>query len=126
VIVTHWISSYIGQPWVAGSNDCWAFFRRVQRERFGRDVPEVDVDAMSVRACANALTGHDERRNWNPTDTPTEGDAVLMARGKHPIHIGLWAHGGVLHCVEHSGVVFQSVPSLKMAGWNHLTYYRHV
>jgi hypothetical protein len=44
---------------------------------------------MSVRACANALEGHDERRNWNPTDTPAEGDAVLMARGKHPIHIGL-------------------------------------
>jgi hypothetical protein len=126
VIVTHWISEYIGEPWVAGENDCWAFFRRVQRIRFGVEVPAVDVDAMSVRACANALEGHEERIRWQPVENPLEGDAVLMGRGKHPIHIGLWAAGGVLHCVEGAGVVFQSVASLKMAGWRNLTYYRHV
>ncbi|MCU0810103.1 MAG: NlpC/P60 family protein [Thiobacillaceae bacterium] len=124
--MSHWITEYIGLPWVAGENDCWAFFRRVQRERFGLDLPAVDVDAMSVRACANALTGDPERSNWTSEAIPLEGDAVLMARGKHPIHIGMWAAGGVLHCVEHSGVVFQSVPSLKMAGWNHIHFYRHV
>ena len=123
--MSHWVTNYIGMEWTAGDNDCWGFFRRVQLDQFGRDVPVVDVDSMSRLAATRALEGHDERSNWQPVETPQDGDAVLMGKGKHPCHIGLWAAGGVLHCVEHIGVIHQPTFALAMTGWKTVSYYRH-
>lgn len=128
-MMMHWAFDYIGQPWVAGDHDCWGFFRRVQLERFGRVVPPFDVDAFNRLACARAVVSNPERANWVPVARPQEGDAVLLAHARHPSHVGLWVdadHGGVLHCVQGAGVVFQSLKSLKAMGWNHLEFYRHV
>ncbi|MGL6245652.1 NlpC/P60 family protein [Pseudomonas sp.] len=127
--MTHWAFAYIGQPWVSESHDCWGFFRRVQRERFGREIPPFDVDAFNRLACARAVAGNPERANWRPVAVPAEGDAVLLAHARHPSHVGLWVAvdgGGVLHCVNGPGVVFQSVKMLKASGWGHLEFYRHV
>lgn len=113
---------YIGQPWEAG-HDCWAFFRRVQRERFGRDVPVIDVDAFDTRACVKAFVGDDERQRWELVDQPLDGDGVLMSQSRQPTHVGVWVDGGVLHCVRNTGVVFSTLRSLK-SFYNVLGYYR--
>ena len=105
----HWAFDYIGQPWVAGDHDCRGFFRR------------------GLAGGRRQFAG--ERANWVPVARPQEGDAVLLAHARHPSHVGLWVdadHGGVLHCVQGAGVVFQSLKSLKAMGWNHLEFYRHV
>lgn len=123
----HWAEKYIGEPWVAGVHDCWAFVRRVWAEQFGRDVPAVDVDACNKLACVRAFTGHDDRANWELIDTPYEGCAVLLSQSQHPSHVGVWVDvdgGGVLHCVEHIGVIFQTISSLRLSGWNKLEYYQ--
>lgn len=125
----HWAFDYIGQPWVAGTHDCWGFFRRVQAERFGRVLPAIEPDSYRSLHCARAFAGNPERDHWQPTATPAEGDAVLLAHARHPSHVGLWIEvdgGGVLHCLQRAGVVFQTVKSLKAQGWGHLEYYRHV
>jgi cell wall-associated NlpC family hydrolase len=119
-----WAAQYIGQPWVHGEHDCWAFFRRVQAERFGRQVPAIDVDAFDVRACVAAFTGHDERARWQEVQQPQEGDAVLMSQSRVPTHVGVWVDGGVLHCVRGAGVVFSSLRGLKSFPYNVTGYYR--
>lgn len=130
--VTHWAIAYIGLPWEYGkegpdSFDCWGFIRTVQRDRFGVDMPLVDVPQSWSQAHA-MIEGHDERRNWERVAVPREGDLVLMARNRLPVHIGIviTANGklGVLHCMQHSGVVFNTMPSLVGCGWGALTYYR--
>lgn len=126
--MTHWAIAYIGEPWVAGEHDCWAFFRRVQADRFGRAVPAIDVNAHSLMACARAVADNPERANWLPVSSPVEGDAVLMAHSRYPSHVGLWVDvdgGGVLHCVEGAGVIFQTIKNLKACGWGHVEFYRH-
>lgn len=128
----HWASEYIGIPWKCGAQgpdafDCWAFVREIQRARFGREVPIIDVDANDTRAVACAIRDHDERRRWIAVPEPAEGDAVLMAHARYPSHIGVWVDvdgGGVLHCVRGAGVVFQSRAALAAAGWGRLEYYR--
>lgn len=125
--MTHWALRYIGDPWISGEHDCWAFVRRVWREQFGLDVAAVDVDACNRLACMRAFSGHDERSNWHNVDEPREGDAVLLAQGQHPSHVGVWVDvdgGGVLHCAEGMGVMFQTVSSLKTAGWHCKEFYR--
>ena len=125
----HWAFDYIGMPWTRDGNDCWQFFRRVQAERFGRVIPAFDMASHRAVVCARAVAENPERANWRPVDRPQEGDAVLMAHASHPSHIGLWIDvdgGGVLHCLNGPGVVFQKPAQLKAASWGHLEYYRHV
>lgn len=53
----------------------------------------------------------------------------LAAHARHPSHVGVWVDvdgGGVLHCINGAGVVFQPIKALKAGGWGHLEFYRHV
>ena len=124
----HWAAAYIGTPWIARRHDCWAFARRVWAERFGLDVPAVDVDALDARAVLRAFRDHPERGHWVEVDQPREGDGVLLSHSRHPSHVGVWIDidgGGVLHCDRHSGVVFATHSALERCGWGSLRYYRH-
>jgi hypothetical protein len=127
--MSHWASTYIGEEWINGLNDCWHFFRKVQKDHFGRDVPVVNIDALDSLSCARAISGHDERIYWVQAESPEEGDAVLMGRGKHPTHIGTWLDvdgGSVLHSIKNAGVVRQGLAALRRDGWNNITFYRHI
>jgi cell wall-associated NlpC family hydrolase len=127
--MTHWATLYIGDPWVAGEHDCWAFARRVWREQFGWHVPAVDVDALNQHAISRAITQHPERSHWQRLDDPQEGAGVLMGKSDRAAHVGIWTEadgGGVVHCVEGIGVVFNTLSSLQQSGWRVLGWYRRV
>lgn len=123
----HWALAYIGEPWVAHSNDCWAFCRRVWAERFGLAVPIIEVDASRLATVAHAFRDNEERGRWQQVADPREGDAVLMAHCRHPSHIGIWIEadgGGVLHCIKGPGVVFMTPVAAARAGWSRMEFYR--
>ncbi len=134
--MSHWALQYIGAPWQFGGRgpdtfDCWGFVAHVQRLHFGIEMPFIEVpDAEHWRQAAHLLEEHDERKNWEAVGIPQEGDCVLMARARLPVHIGVWiaANGthGVLHCLQGHGVLFQPARALAVAGWGRLQYYRHV
>lgn len=126
--MTHWAEIYIGEPWVSRTHDCWAFTRRVWREQYGLEISPIDVDSCNRMAAMRAFVGHEERAHWHNVATPQEGDAVLLSQSKHPSHVGVWVDadgGGVLHCIEGAGVVFQTVASMRAAGWHGMEFYRH-
>lgn len=118
------VEQYLGDAWVHGEHDCWGFFRRVQREQFGRDVPVIDVDAFNLRDCIHAFTGNIERTRWAEVSDPQNGDAVLMSQSQRPTHVGVWVDGAVLHCVRGSGVVYTSLATLRNFPYNVLGFYR--
>jgi len=122
--MTHWAEKYIGEPWIAGENDCWSFARKVWREQFGIDVPMVDVDACSRIACSRAFQNHDERGSWIPVTAPQEGDAALIGKSTRPSHVGIFVENGVLHSVQGVGVVFSSLMALSLTGFHVLGWYR--
>jgi hypothetical protein len=125
---SHWAAAYIGQPWQRGTMDCWAFFRRVQADHYGRQVPACgSPDSRDLLAVARALRDDPERQIWRQVDAPRDGDAVLMGKGRHPTHIGVWIEadgGGVLHSQQHSGVIFTRLPALRALGWQLIEFYR--
>ena len=128
----HWAEKYVGRPWVAGGRgpdafDCWGLFRWIQRHHYGCEVPEVPVDAGDLRGIVQTFNGHPERRRWERVHVPCDGDGVLMRRSRHPVHVGIWLDvdgGGVLHCAQGIGVVFQKSADLVLGGWRIEGFYR--
>lgn len=122
-MTAHWAAQYIGTPWVAGESDCWNFARRVWAEQFGVSVPEIPWDG-DPRDQIAAFAGSAERALWLEVLRPREGDAVLMARGRYPCHIGIWlGTGGILHSIEAQGVIFTRRPDLTRLGYRITGYY---
>lgn len=130
----HWATQYIGKEWQAGANgpdayDCFSFFRAVMAAHYAINVPVIDVDANSIIDAIRAFNNNAAYADWIEVTDPIDGDAVLMAKAKHPSHIGVWIdtphQSGVLHCVYGLGVVFSSLSSLNAAGWGKKTYWRH-
>lgn len=130
----HWASEYIGIPYSEtgegpDSYYCWSFFRFVEKKHFGRDLPQIpNEDALL--AAARSIRDNPVRDEWELTDNPKDGDAVLLRQARYPIHIGVWlsvdGHPGLLHCVRRSGVVFQKIEDLPGSGWRVEGYYSYL
>ena len=122
--MSHWAERYIGTPWVAGDSDCWNLARRVWAEHFGQQVPAVAVDAASPLAGRRAIREADMSQ-WDEVPQPLEGDAVLMAKGALPCHVGIWLDfGAVLHSIEGAGVVCTPRRRLHDIGFRIVGFYR--
>ncbi len=124
--ITHWAADYIGLPW-SPSHNCWHFCARVWRERFGIDVPLIEIDGTDPRATRRELELSAERRGWREVADPVEGDAVLMAKGARPCHVGVrLSLGGTLHCVEGAGAIFTPDGRLADLGYRVVGHYRRI
>jgi hypothetical protein len=65
----YWAHRYIGRPWIAGARgpesfDCWGLFLWVQGKHFGRELPLIPVDALSLRVVLKTFNDHPERKRW--------------------------------------------------------------
>lgn len=106
----HWAESYVGQDYQVGSADCARLLSRVRREVFHLPVPEdIEVDRAASRLgrvgqLSDLVDAFGER-----TETPVEGDAVLMLSRGRPSHIGAYCvvdgEPCVLHAMENAGMV---------------------
>lgn len=107
----NWVEQYIlaGYTWALGANgpeayDCWHFVRLVERERFGRELPAVAVEA----GVARALLTSDAALAWRlraQGEAARDGD-IVTAHRPDDLHVGVWAQidgGGMLHCNSTAG-----------------------
>lgn len=118
------LADYIGMRWTRDFT-CWHFCAHVWEARFGIDVPLVEIDGADPRAARRELEQSAERRGWHEVTTPAEGDAVLMAQGARPCHVGIWLSlGGILHCVEGAGAIYTPRGRLSDLGYRVVGYYR--
>lgn len=124
--LSHWATDYIGMPWTPDFT-CWHFCVLVWRQRFGVSVSPTVVDASDPRATRRAFEVGAATEGWAEVSRAAaiEGDAVLMAKGARPCHVGLWLSlGGVLHCVEGAGAIFTSAERLGDLGYRIVGTYR--
>ena len=131
----HWATQYITCGWKSGATgpdyyDCRSFFRHVQKEHFGRDVPEIGINAEDLRELTAAFkVGVPEvtdKHGWEEVPVPHNGDAVLLGNGPVGQHVGivLMIDGtiGVLHCARKGGVLFSRIEALP---YKRVRFFRH-
>jgi len=99
------IEHYTGIPYCEHTFDCADLVVLVQRELFGR---EVNLPSARPRGLRGVIqVGEISRQLAHRTDTPSDGDLVLMIEQARPVHVGVWfwlAHEAwVLHANERNG-----------------------
>jgi hypothetical protein len=102
------------------------FFRHVQAQHFGIEVPEILAPNYDDSQALAALFGnHAERGRWQRMSMPEHGAAVIVHR---PLHIGTWLDvdgGGVLHCTRGVGVIFTHHSAWLVSGFGRREYFQH-
>lgn len=108
--MAHWSEKYIGQPYILGINDCARFAAKIKRTEFQFDVPdEIDIDRAASRLgrigqMEDLVSAYGEK-----TESPIEGDAVLMLCRGRPSHLGIYCivngEPCVLHAMENAKMV---------------------
>ena len=120
-------TKYIGLGFDPVNFNCWHLVQRVQREQFGRDLPDFTISAHDQRAVMHMFGAAEERQHWRRITHPVHGCCVLMKRVKLASHIGIWLDmqqvKGILHNLEGSGVVFQQ--PVNLLGVNIEGYYAY-
>ena len=124
----HWTADYVGRPYQRCAQgpelwDCWSFFRVVQRERYGRDVPLLP-SPPSWAAVVRVMPAWAAEFRWHATETPHDGDAVFLSRMKDPTHVGIWIADlkAILHCAV-GGSVLHDARHLAIAQWRVRGYF---
>lgn len=129
------LTSRLGQPW-APTRTCWHVAGEVQRELFGRQLPDVAIPAApSWRWMIDTIGRHPERSRWEPIATGPHGiitapDGALVAMGRADLeaHIGVWLapERQVIHCDQRFGVLAQDMATLRASGWGRIQFYQPV
>lgn len=99
------VERFTGVPYCEQTMDCADFVVLVQRELFGREVRLPNGRPRGARG--QLALGELSKPYGVPTDTPADGDLVLMLEHGRPAHVGLYfwlAHEAhVLHSCERIG-----------------------
>jgi hypothetical protein len=118
-MIEHWVDRFVGQPYSV-ERDCYFWFREIQREVFGRDVPFLGVGGP--RVAARLMRGdYPMSIGWGPTDSPRDGDAVFLSQSKKiNTHIGvaciIRGRLMVVHALKDLGVIVSDAHGLRANG----------
>lgn len=100
----HWSDRYIGLPYA--DSDCAELCARVQREQFGRTVELPSERAAGLRDQSCQIE-KEAARYLQRTDSPVEGDVVLMRCRGRLRHTGTYClirgEPHVLHAMRNAG-----------------------
>lgn len=117
----HWVSDYIGLPWVAyatgpAAYDCHGLVHKCLGDHYGISVDRyAQVITNDYAAIDSAVKAEQETGNWVQVSDPVDGAIVLMGSLKKWNHIGLWVDvngGRCLHSRDGVGVGLDRLESL--------------
>lgn len=132
-----WWNRYLGKPWSAVPNppesyNCGELTRAVHHELCGIDTPPIPVTnagsrLQCLRAMCPELFGLEALKE---NVVPRTLDVAFLGRNGRLAHCGVAVETDeglkVLHCPEAPcGVVLDSIPELRLAGFPQIRWFRH-
>ena len=123
------ISNLLGHPYDDAVHHCWWLASLVQRDVFGRDLPGWTGARPAPAARTRIFRGHPARSSWQAFPEPCDGDLVLMGKaGGLETHCGVYLgdFAGIIHSDKPHGVVIDTLPEIRVAGWAHLSFNRPI
>lgn len=130
--MSDFLNSLIGKPYEVGavgpdSYDCWGLAQVIQRELFGREMPDIKSPPKSLKSLIHYVRDHDARKQWKAAEKfPIHGQLVEMTQSEHPFHIGVYLEydgGGIIHSFNPAGVCFDRPAVLRLAGWRGMIFH---
>jgi len=135
--MAHWSDAYIGIPYVEGEFDCGELARRVQAEVFGREIKLPSerwyaglTGAAKLAAMRDQI--HALQADYaSQTDSPVEGDGVLLVSRGLIDHIGIYCviagEPWILHGTSGADQVIRTrLRQLDLAGYRLEGFYRWI
>ena len=110
-----YLNGLLATPYDKAERNCWWFLRKVQRELYGRDLPEIPDGAldMSGRERNALLQAHPALNRWRCVDTPADGAMALLSKPTL-FHCGVVIGSlDILHTDEPHGVVLDPILHLR-------------
>jgi len=108
------LNDYVGIPYKHGGRDwdaldCYGLVKLVYQEEYGIVLRDWATDAMDLREKSEAIASILCTGEWQEVEEPEDGDFVVCRRLRAAHHIGLFFGGGVLHAVQGTGVIYQTL-----------------
>ena len=123
--------SLIGLPWVSGNSgpdsfDRWGLvrysFEKRRNVRLREYLGVSEIGEKQVSRLAET-----ESAIWEQLEKPVHFCAVAMSRNRFISHVGIWleeSEGGIFHCLQGGGVVFQSPTTIRQTGIQNFKFYQ--
>lgn len=133
----NWWLCYLGKPWAAvptppESYNCGELTRAVHRDLCDIDTPPIPItNAGSRLQCLRAMRPDFFGLEALPEEaSPRALDVVFIGRGERLAHCGVAVETQeglrIMHCPEAlCGVVLDSIPELRLAGFPRIRWFRH-
>ena len=133
----HWITQYIGKPWVTNGRgpdgfDCWGFVWWVYKHHFGIELERgLYVNPRDLLSVARELDGGIPTHQgiWDRVEVPVDGCGVAMSQHTRIHHVGVYLEvdgGMVFHCADAHFVTGSSLDYLKnVLRYNRIEFYVH-
>ena len=101
--MAHWSDNYIGQPYEINTADCARLLSKVRKIEFNLPVPaDIELERANSRLGRVSQIGDLVSEYGVKTESPKEGDAVLMLHRGRPSHIGVYCIVDGEECVLHA------------------------
>lgn len=120
-----YLNGLLATPYDRAEKNCWWFLRRVQRELFGRDLPEIPDGALDMtgRQRQETLRAHPAFGAWRQVDGPSDGAMALLSKPT-TFHCGVVIGSlDILHTDEPHGVVLDPILFLREIKRWRIAYY---
>ena len=128
-----WLNNYIGIPYKVGARgpdelDCYGLVKVVYADLYDITLPDWLTDDIDLKERDGLFQQFLKANNWTenyPDQPPDDGDIVICSGRFLDNHIGVYFGGGVLHCREGSGCVYEPLTrfaaqfhKLEFGRWN--------
>ena len=118
---------YIGIPFVVGGRDiqgfdCWGFLKHYYKNELNIDVIDYDVTVDKSKEVIETIQKEKIKPFWKKIQTPVNNCVVLLGKITKAHHVGIYVDGGVLHCTNGVGVVYNRMSKIKLL-YNRVEFY---